>query len=67
MGFTDPPLTTIRQSVAEMSDVVVQALLAQINGDMTAPPELVFRPELVVRASTARVPERGTSANLALA
>lgn len=56
MEFTDPPLTTVRQKVLEMSEVVVQALLAQIRGDETPPPELVFRPELVVRGSTARVP-----------
>ncbi len=56
MEFTDPPLTTVRQKVLEMSEVVVQALLSQIRGDDTPPPELVFRPELVVRGSTARVP-----------
>jgi LacI family repressor for deo operon, udp, cdd, tsx, nupC, and nupG len=60
MGFTQPPLTTLRQKVMEMSEVVVQALLAQIRGDDDAPPELVFRPELVVRGSTARVPGSGT-------
>lgn len=56
MGFTDPPLTTIRQSVAEMSDAVVHALLAEIGGTPPSRSEFLFRPELVVRGSTARVP-----------
>lgn len=58
MGFTDPPLTTIRQSVMEMSEVAVRALLDQIQGSGALQPELVFRPELVVRGSTARAPKR---------
>lgn len=50
--FTDPPLTTVRQRVIPMGEAAVQALLDEIAG--IAPPraEYVFRPELVVRAST---------------
>lgn len=59
MAFTDPPLTTIRQSVEAMGDAAVRALLEEIAG--TGPPraEYVFRPELVVRGSTGAAPHRG--------
>lgn len=56
MAFTDPPLTTLRQSVAEMSEAIVMALLEGIRGSQDEPPQMVFQPELVVRGSTARVP-----------
>ncbi|MEO7059547.1 MAG: LacI family DNA-binding transcriptional regulator [Lapillicoccus sp.] len=52
MGFTDPPMTTIRQSVLAMGDAAVQALLDEIRGDPSDRTEYVFRPELVVRGST---------------
>jgi alanine racemase len=53
MAYTDPPLTTVRQPIAPMCEHAVRLLLDQLGG---APPlhrEFVFRPELVVRASTA--------------
>jgi LacI family transcriptional regulator, repressor for deo operon, udp, cdd, tsx, nupC, and nupG len=54
MGFTDPPLTTVRQPVAAMCRAAVQALLHNAESGPAAAEELVFRPELVVRASTGR-------------
>ncbi len=56
VGFTDPPLTTIRQSVAGMSAAAAQALLDEIAGVRNPRQEFVFRPELVVRASTGAAP-----------
>lgn len=56
MGFTDPPLTTVRQSVIEMSEVAARALVDQIRGVDLPARELMFTPELVVRASTAGAP-----------
>ncbi|MCM3553793.1 LacI family transcriptional regulator [Janibacter melonis] len=56
VGFTDPPLTTIRQSVQAMSQAAVRALTDEIAGDAAARGEFVFRPELVVRRSTGAVP-----------
>ena len=59
MAFTDPPLTTIRQSVEAMGDAAVRALLDEISGEGTPRAEYVFRPELVVRGSTGAAPARG--------
>ena len=52
MGFVDPALTTVRQPVQEMSETVVRVLLEQIAGLPARRHEYLFRPELVVRAST---------------
>ncbi len=54
IAFTDPPLTTVRQSVNAMSAATVRALLDEIAGQPSPRAEYVFRPELVVRGSTGR-------------
>lgn len=56
IAFTNPPLTTVRQSVQAMSQAAVRALLDQIAGDPAPLAEYVFRPELVVRGSTGAAP-----------
>jgi DNA-binding LacI/PurR family transcriptional regulator len=56
--FTDPPLTTVRQSVQAMSEAAVRALLDEIAGEPAPRAEFVFRPELVVRGSTGAAPSR---------
>ena len=53
MAFTDPPLTTVRQPVAAMAVAAVRALVDEINGHPSPNSEYLFRPELVVRGSTA--------------
>ncbi|MEU5722970.1 LacI family DNA-binding transcriptional regulator [Micromonospora sp. NPDC047738] len=55
MAFTDPPLTTMRQPVAAMAVAAVRALVDEINGHPAPHSEYLFRPELVVRGSTAVV------------
>ncbi len=55
MAFTDPPLTTVRQAVGPMATAAVQALVDEINGTRAPRDEFLFRPELVVRASTGAV------------
>jgi DNA-binding LacI/PurR family transcriptional regulator len=52
IAFTDPPLTTVRQSVVAMGTAAVSGLIDEINGTPAPRSEFVFRPELVVRAST---------------
>ena len=52
MMCTDPPLTTVRQPIAAMGQAAVGQLLSQIDGKHVSSEELLFEPELVVRAST---------------
>jgi LacI family repressor for deo operon, udp, cdd, tsx, nupC, and nupG len=61
IAYTDPPLTTIRQSVQAMSEAAVRALLDEIAGAPAPRTEFVFSPELVVRGSTAASPRRVSS------
>ena len=56
--FTDPPLTTLRQPVAAMAVAAVRSLVDEINGHGAPHSEYLFRPELVVRNSTAIAPAR---------
>ncbi|MFB9318760.1 LacI family DNA-binding transcriptional regulator [Cryptosporangium minutisporangium] len=56
MNCTDPPLTTVRQPIEAMGRAAVELLASQIKGVTVAADELLFEPELVVRASTARAP-----------
>jgi LacI family repressor for deo operon, udp, cdd, tsx, nupC, and nupG len=56
MAFTDPPLTTVRQPVREMSIAAVAALIDEIKGQAPPTSEYVFRPELVVRGTAAPPP-----------
>jgi LacI family repressor for deo operon, udp, cdd, tsx, nupC, and nupG len=53
IAFTDPPLTTLRQPVQAMAVAAVRALIDEIHGHGAPHSEYVFRPELVVRNSTA--------------
>jgi DNA-binding LacI/PurR family transcriptional regulator len=56
MAFTDPPLTTVRQPVQAMGHAAVSALVAEITGTKAPRSELLFHPELIVRASTGAAP-----------
>ncbi|SCF58655.1 transcriptional regulator, LacI family [Streptomyces sp. Cmuel-A718b] len=52
MTCTEPPLTTVRQPIEAMGRAAVDLLAAQIQGSAVPHAELLFEPELVVRAST---------------
>ncbi|GAA1771626.1 HTH-type transcriptional regulator DegA [Nonomuraea coxensis DSM 45129] len=54
-AYLDPPLTTIRQPVRDMALAAVASLLDEIQGLPAPRAELLHRPELVVRRSTAPV------------
>ena len=55
MSCTEPPLTTVRQPIESMGRTVIDLLLAQISGAAEAGDELLFEPELGLRASTGPV------------
>ena len=56
IAFVDPPLTTVHQPVGAMCQAVVSALLGELDGNPGPRTELLFRPELIVRASTHAAP-----------
>ena len=58
IAFTDPPLTTLRQPVSSMAVAAVRCLVDEIDGHGAPHSEYLFRPELVVRESTAVAPAR---------
>lgn len=56
MTHTDPPLTMVRQPITAMGQAAVSLLISQIDGEPVRADELLFEPELVVRASTGPAP-----------
>lgn len=61
MTCTDPPLTTVRQPIEAMGRAAVDLLAALIAGNEVSMEELLFEPELVVRASAAPARTRATT------
>jgi DNA-binding LacI/PurR family transcriptional regulator len=55
MNCVSPPLTTVRQPIESIGRAAVTLLVSQVEGGPVAAEELLYEPELVVRASTARV------------
>lgn len=49
----DPPLTSIRQPIAEMARTATEILNSIVNGERTSAQQIVFPPHLDVRGSTA--------------
>ncbi len=62
IAFTDPPLSTVRQPVTAMAAAAVRALVDEVNGQAAPHSEYVFRPELVMRGSTAAAPAAARTA-----
>jgi LacI family transcriptional regulator len=56
-AFQNPALTTVRQPLREMGMIAAETLLQRITAPAKAPypTEIVVEPELMVRASTARL------------
>jgi len=54
--FFDPPLTTVRSPIEQVAEAAARALLEEIRGQQAPRAEYMFRPELVVRGSTAQAP-----------
>jgi DNA-binding LacI/PurR family transcriptional regulator len=53
LDYTDPPLSSVRQPVREISQAAARTLLNEIAGSPAPRAEYIFRPELVLRQSTA--------------
>ncbi|GAA2155745.1 LacI family DNA-binding transcriptional regulator [Actinomadura napierensis] len=53
MNCVNPPLTTVRQPIEAIGRAAVALLVSQVEGGPVAAEELLYEPELVVRASTA--------------
>lgn len=58
-AFLDPPLTSLRQPVADMASVAITALVEQLRTGTHPMTEYLFAPELVVRGTTGPVPRAG--------
>jgi LacI family repressor for deo operon, udp, cdd, tsx, nupC, and nupG len=56
MPLVEPAITTIRQPVEAMAKAAASMLVAQMTGRERRSGEVMFEPELVVRASTGPVP-----------
>jgi LacI family repressor for deo operon, udp, cdd, tsx, nupC, and nupG len=56
MEFADPPLTTVRQPAEALALAASQEIAEQIAGSRPRGGEVLYRPELVVRGSTAVAP-----------
>lgn len=56
MEFCDPPLTTVRQPAEALAQAASQEIAEQIAGGRPRGGEVLYRPELVVRGSTASAP-----------
>jgi DNA-binding LacI/PurR family transcriptional regulator len=52
-SWTQPPLTTVEQPIAQIADTVVETLQKLIEDPSCSPPNSYFRPTLRLRASTA--------------
>ena len=60
-AYLDPPLTSVRQPLAQMGSTAAATLLDQLNAhasDTTAARQIVLPAKLIVRGSTAVVPTR---------
>lgn len=54
MEFVDPPLTTVRQPAEALAQAASLEIAEQIAGSAPRAGEVLYRPELVVRGSTAK-------------
>jgi DNA-binding LacI/PurR family transcriptional regulator len=57
LEYMDPPLTTVRQPMDRIAAAVVPVLTRMVQGFPMDHGELLFDPELIIRASTAAPPE----------
>jgi len=61
-GLATPPLTTIDFPADELGRIAARMILDQLDGGRSSPQQILLRPELIVRDSTA-APHNGPTAN----
>jgi LacI family transcriptional regulator, galactose operon repressor len=59
MSMLKPPITTVRQPVADMARSATELLLRRLRGGPAEPATVLFNAELVVRGSVASLPKQG--------
>jgi DNA-binding LacI/PurR family transcriptional regulator len=52
-GYLRPPLTSLRQPITEIGEQVVTMLIDLVRGEIPAPFQVLLKPRLIVRDSTA--------------
>ena len=52
-GYLRPPLTSLRQPITQVSERIVRMLVDLVRGEMPAPAQVLLKPRLIVRDSTA--------------
>jgi DNA-binding LacI/PurR family transcriptional regulator len=52
-GYLRPPLTSVRQPIASVGDQVVSMLVDLVHGERPSPAQVLLKPRLVIRDSTA--------------
>jgi LacI family transcriptional regulator len=55
-AFWRPPLTTVRQPLEKMGEIAARTLLDLVEGRDAYVPEILIKPDFMVRHSTARAP-----------
>lgn len=61
-AFTQPSITTVRQATYEIGATAARLVIERIGGLDVPPREIIFEPELVIRASSVKRPAPGTAA-----
>ncbi len=60
-AYQNPALTTVRQPLREMGRIAAETLLGRIRSSEAQPGgEIIVKPELMVRETTCRVPQRAS-------
>jgi DNA-binding LacI/PurR family transcriptional regulator len=52
-GYLQPPLTSLRQPISEIGERVVTMLIDLVRGEAPSPAQVLLKPQLIVRDSTA--------------
>ncbi len=51
-GYLRPPLTSLRQPIAEVGELAVSMLIDLVHGEKPEPSQVLLKPQLIVRDST---------------